>query len=273
MKVIKNINNNVSLCLDSAGTEVVAFGKGIGFRTPPYEIDVSQIDKTFYGVKEAYATMITDVPMELVEAADDIVRFARNLIGDGFNPHITFTLADHINFAVERCIKGIEFLLPIDQDVRFMLEHELKVGQYGVELINKRFGVTLPKGEEVYIALHIANAELEHGTIDNGDEAIIARIVEIVERDFDTKIDQDSVGYSRFVSHMRYLFRRCRDGESMASGNADLFGQLAVAYPDVHRCCEHIRTYLDRALGFRLTDEECVYLILHINRLRAGEGR
>lgn len=27
MKVIKNINNNVSLCLDSHGVEVVAFGK------------------------------------------------------------------------------------------------------------------------------------------------------------------------------------------------------------------------------------------------------
>ena len=43
MRVIKNIHNNISLCLDSKGNEVIAFGKGIGFRKPPYDIPVSQI--------------------------------------------------------------------------------------------------------------------------------------------------------------------------------------------------------------------------------------
>ena len=42
MKVIKNINNNTSICLDSNNQEVVAFGKGIGFIKPPYEIDISK---------------------------------------------------------------------------------------------------------------------------------------------------------------------------------------------------------------------------------------
>ena len=31
MKVIKNINNNVAICVDDNGHEVVAMGKGIGF--------------------------------------------------------------------------------------------------------------------------------------------------------------------------------------------------------------------------------------------------
>lgn len=43
MKVIKNINNNVSLCLDSKNNEVIAFGKGIGFTKPPYEIPLSEM--------------------------------------------------------------------------------------------------------------------------------------------------------------------------------------------------------------------------------------
>ena len=48
MKVIKNINNNISLCLDSRNNEVVAFGKGIGFTKPPYDVPLSKIDRTFY---------------------------------------------------------------------------------------------------------------------------------------------------------------------------------------------------------------------------------
>ena len=43
MKVIKNINNNISLCLDSRNNEVVAFGKGIGFTKPPYDVPLSKI--------------------------------------------------------------------------------------------------------------------------------------------------------------------------------------------------------------------------------------
>ncbi len=46
MKVIKNINNNCAVCQDSTGREVVAFGKGIGFKKPPYEIKLSQIERT-----------------------------------------------------------------------------------------------------------------------------------------------------------------------------------------------------------------------------------
>ena len=55
MKVIKNINNNISLCLDSRNNEVVAFGKGIGFTKPPYDVPLSKIDRTFYDVDEAAA--------------------------------------------------------------------------------------------------------------------------------------------------------------------------------------------------------------------------
>lgn len=32
MKVIKKINNNVAICLDSSNNELIALGKGIGFK-------------------------------------------------------------------------------------------------------------------------------------------------------------------------------------------------------------------------------------------------
>ena len=53
MKVVKKINNNVAICLDSNNCELVAFGKGIGFPKMPYEIqDLSLIDRTFYDLVE-----------------------------------------------------------------------------------------------------------------------------------------------------------------------------------------------------------------------------
>ena len=39
MKVIKKINNNVALCLDGNQRELIAFGKGIGFKPIPVRAD------------------------------------------------------------------------------------------------------------------------------------------------------------------------------------------------------------------------------------------
>ena len=66
MKVIKNINNNVSLCLDSNNIEVVAFGKGIGFTKPPYEVDLNQVQRTYYDIDPMYINMISDIPEEIL---------------------------------------------------------------------------------------------------------------------------------------------------------------------------------------------------------------
>ena len=44
MKVVRNINNNVAVCLDDQGHELIAIGKGIGFKKAPYEISLDQID-------------------------------------------------------------------------------------------------------------------------------------------------------------------------------------------------------------------------------------
>ena len=64
MKIIQNINNNVAICLDDNNHEVVAFGKGIGFRKPPYEIELSQIDRTYYNLSSHYIALLDELPEE-----------------------------------------------------------------------------------------------------------------------------------------------------------------------------------------------------------------
>ena len=49
MRVVKKINNNVVVCLDQHGEELVAFGKGLGFQKVPYELtDMTKVTMTFY---------------------------------------------------------------------------------------------------------------------------------------------------------------------------------------------------------------------------------
>lgn len=272
MRVIKNINNNVSLCLDSNGNEVVAFGKGIGFTKPSYEIDLSVVEKTYYNLKKSYISMINDLSAEVLDIADQVVNYAVIKLDSTLNSNIVFTLADHIDFAIKRYKQNINFELPITHDVEHLFEQEVEIGNYALRLIYQKLGVQLPKGEAAYIALNIINSEFNFRKKKNNiNEEIINNITKIIEECFAIKIDRTSFSYSRFVTHMYYLLKRKDKDEQIKSENKYLYDQLIKAYPKTYNCVIAINKYLKEQNNWVLAEEECLYLILHINRLCARE--
>ncbi len=147
MKVIKNINNNVSLCLDSKGNEIVAFGKGLGFIKPPYEIDLKKVERTFYNLNPNFINMIQDISVEAFEIADKVMNYASIVLDCELNANLVFTLADHLNFAIKRHEQGVNLKLPIVTDIEQLFEQEIDVGRYALTLIQDRLQISLPKVE------------------------------------------------------------------------------------------------------------------------------
>ena len=67
MRITKKLNNNVALAQDSAGKELIVFGRGIGFPAMPYELtDLSKIQRTFYDIKSSYVDMVATLPEDMV---------------------------------------------------------------------------------------------------------------------------------------------------------------------------------------------------------------
>ena len=113
MKVIKKINNNVALCLDGNQRELIAFGKGIGFKPIPYELtDLSVIERTYYGISPEYQGLLKEIPKEIFDVSGMLVDLAANSIDADFNRNLVITLADHINFAIDRYKKNIHIKPP-----------------------------------------------------------------------------------------------------------------------------------------------------------------
>ena len=48
MRVLRTINNNVVICLDNNENEVVAFGKGIGFKKKNNDIIECRYDSSYF---------------------------------------------------------------------------------------------------------------------------------------------------------------------------------------------------------------------------------
>ncbi len=81
VQVVKKINNNVAICRDNRGKELIAFGRGIGFPPTPYELtDLSLIQRTFYDVSSDYLGMIETLPSDVVEFTAEVVDTARAVL-------------------------------------------------------------------------------------------------------------------------------------------------------------------------------------------------
>lgn len=242
MKVVKCINNNVAICLDDDNNELVAFGKGIGFKKPPFEIDVAVIQKIYYDIDENYVHMINEIPEEILLLSEEIIKYAEYELDYIFSPNIIFTLADHINFAIVRCKEKLNIKLPLE--------------------------------EASFICLHIINAEARKaGEIDGYAEnkVIINKITKLIENKFNISINKDGANYSRFVSHIQYLLRRIESKEEIKSENKELYITMKKSFPDTSDCVDSISEYLLQLFKWELSIEEKLYLIIHINRLCSRE--
>lgn len=273
MKVIKNINNNVSLCLDEDQNEVVVFGRGVGFTKPPYEIDKSKIQRIYYNIQPEYIQVISAIPNQVIEISTKIIDYARSKMNITFSDSIVFTLADHINFAIKRNKENLNVQLPIIQDIEYFYKNEMEIGREALLMLNDELEVCLPEEEAAFIALHIINAEqtnLSNNEV-NLDKEIIHNITKMIEVYFRFEIDKKGFNYSRFVSHMRYLIQRKKENKLFINENGKLYETLCLNYPETKKCVEWIWKYLKQTIECELTEEEIIYLMIHINRLCSRE--
>ena len=273
----RKLNNNAVLCIDSAGSEMIAMGKGVGFGILPREITPAEIERTFYNISPADQNVMRDLPAEVVLFAAKIVDIADNELPYPLSSNAPLLLADHINFAMERVRKRLHVRMPLAYDVQQMYPMEYKIGLYTVDRIRKDFQIGLPKEEAVGIAMNLLSAKVEPADQSEQDEAarfdeMLEEITEIVENDFHQIIDRDSFNYSRYATHVQYLFKRIRNQKSIDSENIRMYKSLREEFPAIADCVSHISDHLKEKWGFELSEEEQLYLMLHVNRICVKEG-
>lgn len=272
MKVIRNINNNVSLCEDSMGREVIAFGKGIGFIKPPYEVPLSQIDRTFYNINDLNYEGIKDIPVSILDAAIQIIDEAQNNLNVTFIPTAALTLADHIQFAIQRLDKQLVIHLTIQEDMKHLYPLEMKEAYHALNIIKEKTSVSLDPNEAGNIALHFINSQVTEKQGNKVNSApLMEDMIHVIEKQFQMTIDKEGFNYSRFATHIDYLLRRVLRGEQIKSENVQMFDALKKEYPGTYACVLIISEMVDKQLKSHLSDEEELYLILHINRLCSRE--
>lgn len=276
MRAVRSINNNIAVCVDSAGNELIAMGKGIGYGKLPREVPLEEITHTYYNVDSKVLQGVAGIPADVMAFAADLAERARDELPYQLSPNLAFTFADHIAFALKRAREGIYVSMPLAFDVEQSYPDECRIARQAVRRLRREFRVNLRDAEAVGIALNMVNARADSATeaelaSAQRDEDMLEDITEIVEREFSITVNRSSFAFSRYATHMNYLFGRLHADKSLDGANLELYADVRADYPQVDACVEKICEHLREAWGCEVTDEERLYVFIHVNRLRAKE--
>lgn len=273
--VHKVLNNNVVISIDDAGRERVLMGRGLGFGLSPDDmLDPSKVEKTFIldtGVDgDRERQLLTEVPYAIIDAVTTAVDGAERSLGRDLGRHVTIAVIDHIQFVLERLDKGLRIPTTSMPELRVLHPQEFVAAQQMAAAISASLGRDLPPEEAVFLTMHLLNATRDEP---NGTAALLFRrvqhVVQTVEHGLGVTLDTDSIDYARFILHIQFLLQRLVNRTMLASGDTSFFEFAKHSYPGSHAISLQVKAYVLAATGSELTDEELLYVIVHVERLKS----
>ncbi|MGE8207154.1 glucose PTS transporter transcription antiterminator GlcT [Heyndrickxia sp. NPDC080065] len=272
-EVLKVLNNNVLIASSPKFNEVVLIGKGIGFnRKKGHSISNKEAEK-LYVLKgeveqEQYKKLlpyIDEATLSVIISAIDLIRRRTEAF---LGEHIHVALTDHILFAINRLMKGLEIKNPFITETKVLYPFEYGIAQEVVELINDTTNIQLPEGEIGFIALHIHSAVTNKDLSEiNQYSGLIAKLIDTIEDQFGIKINKDEINYMRLVRHLRYTIERVLNGEKVKEPEK-ISSFLKHEYPLCYNLAWKLIKIMQQTLKKPVFDAEAVYLTMHLQRIQ-----
>lgn len=183
------------------------------------------------------------------------------------NETLVLMISDHISFAIERHKKGLDLTNALLWEIKKFYPDEYQLGLDALDIIQREAGIRLRPDEAGFLAMHIVNAQYGSG----GDLAqdliqVIQDVVNLVRYTYGIDLDENSLDYIRFVTHLKFFLARIFSKEVYRSSE-DLYSIVSAMYPKAAACVRKIAGYLRQRFDYSLGLEEEGYLIIHVERL------
>lgn len=276
-KIIRVIGNNFVISKDKEDKEIIVRGLGIGFNKGKGDIIADELVEKIYRMDTPrqinhLTELVESMPLEYIAVCTEIIENVQGNLGKKLSRNIYVTLTDHICFALERKKTGLEYKNEMLWEIKNFYPAEFAQGIKAIADIKEKLGVELSEDEAGFIALHIVNAELETGM---GDMLSITKmiqgILEIIESHYNITLDQESLDYGRFITHLKFLGQRIFKNETLQEDDND-FNQMIrrlvqEKYPKDFLCAKRIQSFIQGSFGHLLSNEEMFFLMTHLGKL------
>jgi beta-glucoside operon transcriptional antiterminator len=273
VKIERILNNNAVISTKDK-QEIIIVGRGIAFKKQVgEEVNQEQIDKVFTleneDIMKKFKTLIADMPIEYMEISEKIIAYAKMKLGKKLNDSIYIHLTDHIYFAIERYRNNLPIKNGLLWETRQLYKEEYEIGLEALNMVCEQFGVILPEDEAGFLALHIVNAELnEEMPIVKNMTKVMQEILTMVKYHFKIEFNENSLPFYRFITHLKFFAQRLVKGNNYNRTTDDgLYHVIQEKYPEAHKCSLKIKKFIESSYTYELTDEEMIYLTIHIERV------
>lgn len=261
--------------MDKNNHELLLIGKGIGFNIKKDDsIQLNDSVKT-YPMKYSehdhkILELIDEIPSELILMVEETMKGAEEILGTKLNYTLIFTLTSHIYYALKREANIDSVTLPFQYGLDHIFPDEYEAAKYSVKYLREKYNLELTNTEVVFFTLHFVNAlpgsNKESSAMDTAN--ILNDIIEVFQEEGLVSLEDESVHFSRFLSHIRYFLIRQYEGKL---GKDDEFKQLSDfvsdKFKEASRIVKRVKLILENKYNFTYSYEENVYLLLHTQRL------
>nr|WP_265412354.1 PRD domain-containing protein [[Clostridium] innocuum] len=99
---------------------------------------------------------------------------------------------------------------------------------------------------------------------------IVQDTLTVIKNFFSMTFQEDSIAYYRLVTHLKFFAQRITAKKIQGKANEDvqLLEIVKLKYPNSYECVNRIVKYMNLEFGYSLTNEERLYLTIHIERIR-----
>ena len=273
VKIIRVLNTNAVVSVDSQGRELIMTGPGIGFKKRKGEnIDQSLVDKIYHLENKEESKRLQEVVKEISEEylgiADRVVKEAKKEKLE-IRDSLYVTLTDHINSAVARYREGIALKNMMKIDIRKFYPKEYQVGMHAIEWIKEQTGEDLGDDEAAFIAMHIVSAELNAQNIIDVNQIteLINTVLQIVRIHFKIDLNEESISYERFLTHLKFFAARVFDHMEYEDTMQEIYKVMVEQNKNAFSGVKKIAEYIKKQYNYKLTIDEQLYLLIHIKRI------
>ncbi len=99
---------------------------------------------------------------------------------------------------------------------------------------------------------------------------IVQDTLMIIRNYFKMEFQEDSLDYYRLVTHLKFFVQRMMDKKPLTAtdGDRQLLELVENNYKKSYECVRRIAKYIHLEFGYQTSDEEKLYLTIHIERVR-----
>jgi len=276
----KKLNNNTIITKNSKKQEIIVVGKGVGYgKNINDPVDKEKITKIFVpenkGERKKILDMIDEIPIEYIDISKKIISYARRNYKLILNENIYITLTDHIYSSIERKKEGIELKNKVLWEIKNFYSNEFAIGKKGLAIIKEDCDVQLSEDEAGFIAIHIISSEIG-GDVEDffAQTSFVQQTVNIVKYYFSMEFDEESLEYSRFITHLKFFWYRISKDKNTAIEDMenDILEIIKNKKVDSYLCALKIKKFVEDTYHYKLASEEILYLTIHISRI-TGNGK